>query len=302
MRKTTIWLEAQALINSKSRKRKRYEKNNNKVDTAKEAPKHINTVENIETESFEMKDNIVLRQLLKPRYFDPPSDCRVACSSCGEEGYVAVRCKLRNQKKPSFVCGSSEHIWRRCKQQRRILQLEKDQENQSNPDTCLRCWGSGHDMFSCRSDSSLDDLKEIQCYVCRKFGHLCCPDFPNLSPTELSCYNCGESGHLGSECKNLFEPNNGSKGSITCFKCGEQGHFAKGCINNIKVHWLAYNCLSLAGEELWFCWFSKLSCIESIPCLFYCRMMGKEQMTSEYHNRREILMGSYSAPHDLTWK
>ncbi|XP_037495297.1 uncharacterized protein LOC105648972 isoform X7 [Jatropha curcas] len=183
MRKTTIWLEAQALINSKSRKRKRYEKNNNKsnevievpaekfsmtemkskgqkVDTAKEAPKHINTVENIETESFEMKDNIVLRQLLKPRYFDPPSDCRVACSSCGEEGYVAVRCKLRNQKKPSFVCGSSEHIWRRCKQQRRILQLEKDQENQSNPDTCLRCWGSGHDMFSCRSDSSLDDLKD----------------------------------------------------------------------------------------------------------------------------------------------
>ncbi|TKY45855.1 Cellular nucleic acid-binding protein like [Spatholobus suberectus] len=29
-------------------------------------------------------------------------------------------------------------------------------------------------MFSCRNDYSVDDLKEVQCYVCKRLGHLCC--------------------------------------------------------------------------------------------------------------------------------
>lgn len=39
--------------------------------------------------------------------------------------------------------------------------------------------------------------QEIQCYVCKNFGHLCCVDFLDLSPRHVSCYSCGQTGHLG---------------------------------------------------------------------------------------------------------
>eukprot|EP00257_Ricinus_communis_P027883 XP_025015297.1 cellular nucleic acid-binding protein [Ricinus communis] len=99
---------------------------------------------------------------------------------------------MQKRGKTCLHCGSSQH--RRCRQRK----ARKHQENKSHPDACLRCGGPGHEMFSCRTDYLPDDLKEIQCYVCKKFGHLCCHDFPDLYPTELSCYNCGQSGHLGS--------------------------------------------------------------------------------------------------------
>lgn len=40
--------------------------------------------------------------------------------------------------------------------------------------------------------------QEIQCYICKSFGHVCCVDSLHRIPMPDSCYNCGQSGHLGS--------------------------------------------------------------------------------------------------------
>ena len=43
------------------------------------------------------------------------------------------------------------------------------------------------------------DEQEIQCYVCKRYGHLCCVDFPDIRESrQISCYKCGHLGHLGS--------------------------------------------------------------------------------------------------------
>ncbi|MBA0694335.1 hypothetical protein Goari_004646, partial [Gossypium aridum] len=52
-------------------------------------------------------------------------------------------------------------------------------------------------MFSCRNDYSQDDIKEIQCYICKSFGHICFINFVDTSPREVSCYRCGQLGHTG---------------------------------------------------------------------------------------------------------
>lgn len=39
--------------------------------------------------------------------------------------------------------------------------------------------------------------QEIQCYVCKCFGHLCCVNNRNAGPREVSCYRCGQLGHNG---------------------------------------------------------------------------------------------------------
>lgn len=49
-------------------------------------------------------------------------------------------------------------------------------------------------------DCLLDFLlfnQEIQCYVCKKFGHLCCVNTTEAIPKEFSCYKCGQMGHIG---------------------------------------------------------------------------------------------------------
>lgn len=39
-------------------------------------------------------------------------------------------------------------------------------------------------------------FQNIQCYVCKKFGHLCCVN--STSDTSVvSCYKCGQTGHTG---------------------------------------------------------------------------------------------------------
>ena len=43
------------------------------------------------------------------------------------------------------------------------------------------------------------DLALVQCFVCFKYGHLCCGPRP-AADTEHSCYNCGARGHLGPHC------------------------------------------------------------------------------------------------------
>lgn len=39
--------------------------------------------------------------------------------------------------------------------------------------------------------------QEIQCYVCKNFGHLCCSEYADSFSREVSCYKCGQLGHTG---------------------------------------------------------------------------------------------------------
>ncbi|KAK9289380.1 hypothetical protein L1049_007535 [Liquidambar formosana] len=203
--------------------------------------KGIEAVISCGTESVEIEDNVVLRQLLrKPRYFDPPESRWGMCRHCGEENHAAVNCTAQKRKKPCFVCGGLEHSGKRCKQGHHCFYCkgmghiakhcpEKHQGNNLSSEICLKCGDSGHDMWSCSSGYSPDDLKAIQCYVCQSVGHLCCSDFPDAGTKQVSCYNCGQSGHLGSGCPKSCEKASGSRSSTLCFRCGEEGHFAREC-------------------------------------------------------------------------
>ncbi|KAI5560632.1 hypothetical protein POPTR_016G063800v4 [Populus trichocarpa] len=199
-------------------------KQKRKVDRASKEMQE-DTAKGMEREQVEFTDNIVLRQLLRrTRYFDGPSyNSWEMCSNCGQEGHMVCQCKMRKRKKKKlcFLCESLDHIGRRCRKNRYCSVCkgrghkarycpERDQERSSHG-ICLQCGNSGHDMFSCTADYLPSDLKEIQCYVCRSFGHLCCADFPDTDPRE----SCGATGS--------------TKAYTTCYKCGEEDHFARNC-------------------------------------------------------------------------
>ncbi|CAK9175480.1 unnamed protein product [Ilex paraguariensis] len=123
--------------------------------------------------------------------------------------------------KDCFICKQGGHRANDCP--------DKLKGGSQGSRMCLNCGDSGHDMFSCRNDYCSDDLKEIQCYICKSFGHLCCANIIDTSPKEVSCYRCGQLGHTGLSCM-------GSRGETTdvgslssCYRCGEEGHFAREC-------------------------------------------------------------------------
>uniref|UniRef100_A0A1D1YP00 Gag-Pol polyprotein n=1 Tax=Anthurium amnicola TaxID=1678845 RepID=A0A1D1YP00_9ARAE len=89
-------------------------------------------------------------------------------------------------------------------------------------------------MSSCGKSFHPDDLKKIQCYVCKGFGHFCCVDFIDTVPEEVSCYNCGDSGHSGAGCAKPRGESNGVASPKLCYICGEEGHFARGCTRKSK--------------------------------------------------------------------
>ncbi|KAL7174541.1 hypothetical protein ACSBR2_033728 [Camellia fascicularis] len=237
---------------SKSRKEKKSKKVKKQEETDEveaETIKATEINELAETNPVEKPDNIVLRKLLRgPRYFDPPDSGWGMCYNCGEEGHKTVNCTSARRRKPCFVCGSLEHNAKQCTKGKDCFICkkgghrakdcpEKYKGGFQNSKICLKCGDSGHDMFSCKKNYSLDDLKEIQCYICKNFGHLCCADFTDTGPRELSCYRCGLLGHSGLECtRPRGETTSVAMESFgSCFKCGEEGHFARECSSSTKV-------------------------------------------------------------------
>ncbi|KAI4305791.1 hypothetical protein L6164_029134 [Bauhinia variegata] len=243
--------------------KKKKKKKVTKVESGKQSPiiieeeeeEEVKTVETIkdverdepaEANTVQMGDNMVLRKLLRgPRYFDPPDSGWGACFNCGEEGHAAVNCTAAKRKKPCFVCGSLEHNVKQCTKARDCFICkekghrakdcpEKNKAWSKSSTICLKCGNSGHDMFSCKNDYSLDDLKEIQCYVCKKFGHLCCVSSDDATPGEVSCYKCGQLGHTGLACSRLRGVVTDAATPSSCYKCGEEGHFARECLSSAK--------------------------------------------------------------------
>ncbi|XP_058105763.1 uncharacterized protein LOC131249171 [Magnolia sinica] len=209
----------------------------------------VKAEEPLETIAAERSDNVVLRKLLRgPRYFDPPDSRLETCYNCGEEGHIVANCTEEKRKKPCFVCGKFGHGARQCTQgqdcyickRRGHLAKncpEKHKGSTQNSKICLRCGDIGHDMLSCKNDYVLDDLEEIQCYICKKFGHLCCANIIDAGSREVSCYNCGQSGHTGLGCAKVRGEMNDAVSPTLCYKCGEEGHFARGCKNSAKSGW-----------------------------------------------------------------
>lgn len=195
----------------------------NAVNTEKQVDKgqHQGMV-SVRKESRVTKNNSVFRKLLRrARYFDPPGEGNCACRNCGEEGHREGNCGAQKRRRPCYGCGNLDHGWRRCKLRRNCFCCKgrghfakdcphKSQGDNPIPDICLRCGDTGHDMFSCCNDYSPRDIEEMQCYICKSFGHLCCADSLHASPRPvLSCFNCGQSGHLGSGCMKTCEDTRG---------------------------------------------------------------------------------------------
>ncbi|KAG7564319.1 Zinc finger CCHC-type [Arabidopsis suecica] len=211
-----------------------------------------------EPKTEETSSNLVLKKLLRgARYFDPPDAGWVSCYSCGEQGHTSFNCPTPSKRrKPCFICGSLEHGAKQCskghdcyickKGGHRAKDCPDKYKNGSKGAVCLRCGDFGHDMILCKYEYSQEDLKDIQCYVCKSFGHLCCVEPGNSPSWAVSCYRCGQLGHTGLACGRHYEERNENDSSSLsfpennreaseCYRCGEEGHFARECPNSSSI-------------------------------------------------------------------
>ncbi|KAI3723552.1 hypothetical protein L2E82_35206 [Cichorium intybus] len=232
-------------VNKKMKKRK--DRKKEKMGAQDSAVEDVEMKEEdvtLETNPSEKSDNIVLRKLLRgPRYFDPPDNNWGNCYNCGEGGHITANCTSARRKKPCFVCGSLEHNVKQCNKGKDCFICKKgghrakdcpEKSISQNAKICLKCGDSGHEMFSCKSAYSPDDLKEIQCYVCKCFGHLCCVNYTDAGPTDVSCYRCGHLGHNGWECARVHAETTSNGTPSSCYKCGQEGHMARKCTTSTK--------------------------------------------------------------------
>ncbi|KHG05142.1 Cellular nucleic acid-binding [Gossypium arboreum] len=172
-------------------------------------------------------------------------------------------------------------------------------------ETCYNCGEEGHMAVNCKSASkrkkpcflcgSLDHgarqcSKEIQCYVCKSFGHLCCVNSVDTNAREVSCYRCGQVGHTGLSCgrsrgETKETTDNGSP-SI-CYQCGGGGHLARECITSTPSSSLCYKCGG-GGHFARECSSAKVG------------KRNREPSTPSERARRENreFLGYKSAPHD----
>ncbi|KAF5751671.1 zinc finger CCHC domain-containing protein 7-like [Tripterygium wilfordii] len=159
---------------------------------------------------------------------------------------MMVNCMSAKRKKPCFVCGSLDHGAKQCSKAQDCFICkqsghrakdcpEKHKFGAQSSKICLKCGTSGHDMFLCEGEYSNDDLKGIQCYVCKNFGHLCCLNYVDTGRREQSCYKCGQLGHTGLACARLRQEASGEASPSSCYRCGKEGHFARECTNTAKM-------------------------------------------------------------------
>lgn len=223
-------------------------KKKSKKKKRKIADVSVDHTEKLQTDSLftviadDGEDNLEMRKLLRgPRYFDLPEE--KTCFRCGNTGHTAADCTEELPKKACHVCGSLDHEGKECplgscficKGTGHFARSCPNKANCIEKDSgslkfCLRCGDVGHEMNVCDRDYHPEDLKAIQCYVCKEFGHLCCADMVDSLEKQVSCYNCGELGHTGVGC--AWRRSNGDsdkKSAKVCYKCGEEGHFARGC-------------------------------------------------------------------------
>nr|BAF98603.1 CM0545.270.nc [Lotus japonicus] len=144
-------------------------------EEAVETIKGTQKMEPSEAGTVQMSDNVVLRKLLRGPRYYDPP------ADCGWE--------------TCYNCGEEGHATVKCAAAK---ELKKP---------CYLCGSLMHQAKRCK--------KEIQCYVCKSFGHLCCANTTGSTPIEISCYKCGQTGHTGlARCshvqgKNFFTENAG---------------------------------------------------------------------------------------------
>ncbi|KAK9078733.1 hypothetical protein SSX86_002790 [Deinandra increscens subsp. villosa] len=135
--------------------------------------------------------------------------------------------KEKNGGKDCLFCKKGSHSAKDCP--------EKSNLGSQSAKVCLNCGDFGHEMFSCNENKySQDDLKEIQCYVCKSFGHLCCAKYAGERSREVSCYRCGELGHSGLECARVHAESGSKWTPSSCFMCGKEAHMACKCTGSSK--------------------------------------------------------------------
>ncbi|XP_073052482.1 uncharacterized protein [Primulina eburnea] len=139
------------------------------------------------------------------------------------------RQKFKKKSKPCYICADWGHSGNFCPRVNTcsVCSKEESKNNLEEDYTslfCLKCGGTGHDMFSCTNDYDPEDLKGIQCYICMDFGHLCCYENSTGGLSEASCYNCGQSGHRGFECTKINAVSKELQQVSICFKCQKGVH------------------------------------------------------------------------------